>query len=80
MVEHDDDARMIGQPIGKALAEDLEKRVVMVGADPMAFLKYAGANDYSEISDERWPVLDELLTRKEAAKIAREQLSSEEWK
>ncbi len=74
VVEHDDDARMIGKPIGKALAEDLQKRVVMVGADPAAFLKFAGASDYHEISDERWPVLDELLKRKEAAKARFEQL------
>ncbi len=81
IVEHDDDARMIGKPVGKALADDLEARVIAVGADREAFLKYAGASDYSDISDERWPVLDELLKRKEQAKIAREKLSPEgEWK
>jgi len=81
VVEHDDDARMIGAPIGKALAEDLEKRVTAVGADRAAFLKYAGASDFSEISDERWPMLDELLRRKETAKAAREKLSQDgEWK
>lgn len=79
-IEHDDDARMIGMPIGKALSEDLEKRVTEVGADRAAFLKYAGADKFDEISDERWPVLDELLHRKEAAKAAREKLSPEEWK
>ncbi len=68
VVEHDDDARMIGQAIGKALADDLEARVILIGADKEAFLKYAGANSFAEISDERWPVLDELLKRKEAAK------------
>jgi len=70
VVEHDDDARMIGQPIGKALAEDLEKRVEAAGADRDAFLKYAGASSFDQISDERWPVLDELLTRKEKTKSA----------
>src|SRR5258708_221922 len=80
VVEHDDDARMIGTPIGKALAEDLETRVAKVGADRAAFLKYAGADKFEEISDERWPMLDELLSRKEAAKAAREKLSTEEWK
>lgn len=75
-----DDAKMIGTPIGKALAEDLETRVAKVGADRAAFLKYAGASDFSEISDERWPVLDELLSRKESAKAAREKLAPEEWK
>ncbi len=51
------------------------------GADREGFLKYAGANSFAEISDERWPVLDELLKRKEAAKAAREKLSpGGEWK
>jgi hypothetical protein len=81
VVEHDDDARMIGQPIGSALAGDLSARVEEVGADREAFLKYAGAKTFEEISDERWPMLDELLKRKEAAKVAREKLSPErEWK
>ncbi len=75
-----DNANLIGSPIGKALADDLEARVTACGADREAFLKYAGAKDFSEISDERWPVLDELLKRKEAAKAAREKLSPEEWK
>jgi hypothetical protein len=70
----EDDGKMIGTPIGKALAEDLEKRVTAVGADRFAFLKYAGAGNFDEISDERWPVLDELLKRKEAAKAAREKM------
>ncbi len=82
IVDHDDDARMIGQAIGKALADDLEARVILTGADKEAFLKYAGANSFAEISDERWPVLDELLKRKESAKVAREKLSpeGEQWK
>jgi hypothetical protein len=80
VVEHDDDARMIGQPIGKALAEDLEKRVSDVGSDREAFLKYAGASKFEDISDERYSMLDELLKRKETAKAAREKLSPGEWK
>ncbi len=76
-IDHDDDARMIGKPIGAALAEDLEARVKACGADREAFLKYAGANSFAGISDERWPALDELLKRKEAAKAAREKLSPE---
>ncbi len=64
----DDDARMIGSPIGAALAEDLEARVKACGADVEAFLKYAGANSFSEISDGRWSEVDALLKRKESAK------------
>ena len=80
-ISHDDDARMIGQPIGKALAEDLEKRVKVVGSDVETFLKYAGASKFEDISDEKWETLDTMLKRKEAAKAAREKLSPEgEWK
>ncbi len=81
IVDHDDDARMVGKPIGRALAEELEARVKAVNADVDAFLKYAGATGFAEISDERWLVLDELLKRKEAAKVAREKLSpeGEQW-
>ncbi len=81
VVEHDDDARMIGQPIGSALAEDLEARVRAVRSDVEMFLKYAGASKFEDISDEKWETLDTMLKRKEAAKAAREKLSPEgEWK
>ncbi len=82
VVEHDDDARMIGQPIGKALAEDLEVRVKAVGSDVETFLKYAGASKFEDISDEKWETLDSMLKRKEAARAAREKLSpeGEQWK
>ncbi len=95
VVEHDDDARMIGQPIGKALAQDLLNRVKLTGSDMISFLKFAGVKMdvveksigehdplefFMQISDERWTALDELLKRKEAAKVAREKLSTEEWK
>ncbi len=82
VVEHDDDARMIGQPLGLGLGEVLEQRVKAVGADVEAFLKYAGASRFDLISDDRMPMLDELLKRKEAAKAAREKLSpeGEQWK
>jgi hypothetical protein len=76
-----DDANMIGTPIGKALAEDLEKRVKAVGSDSETFLKFAGASKFEDISDEKWETLDSMLKRKEAAKAAREKLSPEgEWK
>ncbi len=81
VVEHDDDARMIGEPIGEHRGERLEARVAACGADRASFLKYAGASDFSQISTERWPALDELLIRKENAKAAREKLSPEgTWK
>ncbi len=90
VVEHDDDARMIGRPIGKALGEDLWRRVNECGADIEAFLKYAGVGSFAdrgsdafyEISDERYEMLNGLLNRKEVVKAAREKLSpeGEQWK
>lgn len=75
VVDHDDDARMIGKPIGKALAEDLQARVKATNSDEVAFLKYAGVKcwddmkpqltDYMEISGERYESLDGFLLRKE---------------
>ncbi len=81
VVEHDDDARMIGQPLGLGLGEVLEQRVKAVGADVEAFLKYAGASRFDLISDDRMPMLDEMLKRKEQARAAREKLSPKgTWK
>ena len=78
VVDHDDDARMIGKPIGKAIAMDLRARVVKTRSDERSFLKFAGVtvpetvNDhhewielYEQISDERFDALDEILRRKE---------------
>jgi hypothetical protein len=73
VIEMDDDARMIGKPIGKALAEDLQARVKACGADEQAFLKFAGVacsnpakpEDYENIPDDRYDHLDQLLKRKE---------------
>jgi ERF superfamily len=69
VIEHDDDARMVGKPIGKALAEDLQSRVKACGANEEAFLKFAGAVDYESISDERYEALDTLLRRKERINV-----------
>lgn len=65
IIDHDDDARMIGKLIGTALAEDLQARVKACGADEEAFLKFAGAAHYEAISDDRYDALDAMLTRKE---------------
>jgi hypothetical protein len=70
-VEHDDDARMIGKPIGKALGEELQARVKACGADEQAFLKFAGAANYESVGDERWDALDAMLKRKESGKAER---------
>jgi hypothetical protein len=75
VVDHDDDARMIGKPIGKALGEELQARVKALGekVDEQRFLAFAGVacsnpakpEDYYEISDGRYEALDALLGRKE---------------
>lgn len=64
-IDHDDDGRSLGKPIGKALAEDLKARVIACGADEESFLKFAGAAHYEAISDDRFDALDELLRRRE---------------
>ena len=81
VVDHDDDARMIGKPIGKALAAELKARVDATGSDEMAFLRFAGVvteqmkmvdhvlDYYEQISDERYESLDEILRRKEGKLI-----------
>lgn len=83
VVDHDDDARMVGNPIGKAIAEDLLNRVKLTGSNMISFLKYAGvtlppkdeleAHDpidfFMQISDERFDALDEILRRKEGKPI-----------
>jgi hypothetical protein len=75
VVEHDDDARMIGKSIGKAMGEELWMRVKELGAkvDEQAFLKFAGVacsnpakpEDYAEIGEDRFDALDAMLKRKE---------------
>jgi ERF superfamily len=77
-VGRDDDAKMMGSPIGRAIAEEFQKRVKETGCDEQAFLKYAGVSDaanpatiedYMKIrdtaDDENYNRLDEALKRKE---------------
>lgn len=68
IIDHDDDARMVGKLIGKALGEDLRARVKACGANEEAFLKFAGAANYESIPDDRFDALDLMLTRKEQGK------------
>lgn len=74
-IDHDDDARMVGAPLGRALAEELMLRVRACNCSEKDFLKYAGVaepdsdpptlDDYMQIPDDRFDRLDELLKRKE---------------
>lgn len=77
VVDHDDDARMVGRPVGKAIAWELRDRVLETKSDERAFLKFAGVvpsdpparEDYEKISDERFDELDAVLRRKEGKLI-----------
>jgi hypothetical protein len=77
VVDHDDDARAIGKPVGRAIAEDLQLRAQKCGADEVQFLKFAGVTcaipptieDYERISDSRFDALDEMLKRKEGRRV-----------
>ena len=65
VVDHDDDARMVGAPVANDIAAELERRVKECGADEEAFLRFAGAQTYAEIPSDRYDKLDAILTRKE---------------
>jgi len=65
VVDHDDDARMIGKTITAEQATELEARVKACRANEEAFLKYAGAATYADIPEGRYETLDALLKRKE---------------
>lgn len=64
-IDHDDDARALGSPIDKKIANELRERVVNVKADEAAFLKFAGAANYEGIPAERYETLDNMLYKKE---------------
>lgn len=78
-IDHDDDARAQGKPIGKALAEDLQARVKACGVNEEDFLKFAGAANFESISDDRFERLDEMLTRKEMGKGIRGEKGEYKW-
>lgn len=63
----DSDARIEGGRITEEQAEELSRRVSETNSDKAAFLKYAKAKYYGEISSSMYPVLDDFLSRKERA-------------
>ncbi len=64
VVDHDDDARMVGAPITLEQAAKLEQMVNVTGSNEGSFLRFAGATSYEEISADRYDSLIELLQRK----------------
>lgn len=68
VIEKDEDARNLGEPITQAQADDLRRRVHATGADETAFLRYADATTFEAISTTRYADLDSNLRRKENTK------------
>lgn len=71
-IDHDDDARMSGKPIGQALAEDLKARAKACGADEAKLLAFAGAAHYEAIPNDRYDDVDRALRRKEGLRYKRQ--------
>lgn len=61
--EHD--ARMEGGFITPEQAEELERRIKMVNGDVAKFLKFADAKTFATIYSSKYPMLDEMLSKKE---------------
>lgn len=64
----EDDARNEGGTITGEQAFELERRVKETNSDVGAFLKFAGAKSFKEISAGRYDDLDAMLSRKERAR------------
>lgn len=64
----DGNAGFIGRPITPDQVEELAHRVAMTNSNREAFLKFAGAKTFQEISSEKYPILDEFLAKKEGRK------------
>lgn len=69
-LNEENDAGIEGDPNAKISAEQadqLEHRVTMTNSDKVAFLKYAGADKFSNILASKYDTLDQSLQRKEKA-------------
>lgn len=64
-IDHDTDARAEGGTISGGQASDLRRRVRECGADEQAFLKFAGCQDFEDIVEAKYSMLDAFLTKKE---------------
>lgn len=65
VVEKDSDARAEGGSVSEDQAFELERRVKETNSDVAAFLKFAGAKTFAEISSVKYSMLDELLCKRE---------------
>lgn len=64
VIAHDDDARTIGTPISAEKAEELKRKVRDNEINEAAFLKFAGAKEFEDISTLRLEAVEEMLNRK----------------
>lgn len=66
VIEHlDEDARLEGGPVTKEQAEELARRVAETNSNRDAFLKFAGADTFFNISAVKYEMLDQFLQKKE---------------
>lgn len=61
-----DDPRLLGSNVTPEQADELERRVGLLNADPKAFLQFACSKSFAEIKSEAYPILDQFLRKKEA--------------
>jgi len=69
LMDEENDASIIGNPtefISLFQADELERRVKETNSNVQAFLKFAGANKFSEILASKYDELDASLRRKES--------------
>ncbi len=67
-IDHDDDARAIGDFITAEKATELKARAQSCGADMRAFLEFAGAETFETIGTEAVARLEAKLSKKEKTK------------
>ena len=60
----DSDARLEGGAITAEQAAELERRVKETNSNEAAFLRFASAKSYAEITSGKYAILDEFLTKK----------------
>lgn len=61
----EDDPRLLGEKITPDQAMELESRLKLVNGNVAAFLKLAGAPTFDLIPSSKYPMLDEMLAKKE---------------
>lgn len=66
VISTDDDAQAVGETITEQQAMDLQTRVTSLGMNEASFLKLGQAKSYAEIKSAVYPVLLEVLRRKES--------------